>query len=80
VTKTKLRPLRVIEKPREGEYPAYAHIYINLLPDDGLILKHLADNLKSTKKLVISIPKDRLLHRYAERKMDNQRDPRAHCG
>ena len=80
MTKTKLRPLRVIEKPREGEYPAYAHIYINLLPDDGLILKHLADNLKSTKKLVISIPKDRLLHRYAERKMDNQRDPRAHCG
>jgi len=60
--------MRVIEKPREGEYPAYAHIYIDLLPDDGLILKYLADNLKTTKKFVASIPKDRLLHRYAEGK------------
>ena len=66
--KTRLRSVRVIEKPREGEYPAYAHIYIDLLPDDGLILKHLADNLKATKSFVISIPRDRLLHRYAEGK------------
>ncbi len=66
--KSKLRSLRVIEKPREGEYPAYAHTYIDLLPDDGLILKHLEDNLKATQKFVVSIPKDRLLHRYAERK------------
>lgn len=59
---------RVIEKPREGEYPAYAHIYIDLLPDDGLILKHLADNFAETKRFVESIPKDRLLYRYAEGK------------
>lgn len=65
---TQLRPLNVIEKPREGEYPAYAHIYIDLLPDDGLILKHLADNLKITRKFVLSIQKDRLPHRYAEGK------------
>jgi uncharacterized damage-inducible protein DinB len=62
------RSLRVIGKPEEGEYPAYAHIYIDLLPDDGLILKHLDDNLKSTKKFVASIPKARLQHRYAEGK------------
>jgi uncharacterized damage-inducible protein DinB len=62
------RSLRLIEKPREGEYPAYAHIYIDLLPDDGLILKHLEDNLKATRKYVASIPEDRLLHRYAEGK------------
>jgi uncharacterized damage-inducible protein DinB len=66
--KKTLPSLRVIEKPREGEYPAYAHIYIDLLPEDGLILKHLADNLETTRKLVVSIPKDRLLHRYAEGK------------
>ena len=60
--------MRVMEKPREGEYPAYAHIYIDLLPDDGLIRNHLADNLETTKKFVVSIPKDRLLHRYAEGK------------
>lgn len=60
--------MRVIEKPREGEYPAYAHIYIDLLPDDGLILKHLADNHKASKKFVLSISKDRSLHRCAEGK------------
>jgi uncharacterized damage-inducible protein DinB len=38
------------------------------LPDDGLILEHLSDNLKATKKFVASIPKDRLLRRYAEGK------------
>ncbi len=61
-------PLRVIEKPGEGEYPAYAHIYLDLLPADGLILQHLDDNLKSTRRFVASIPKARLLHRYAEGK------------
>jgi uncharacterized damage-inducible protein DinB len=68
VKTTKPRSSGVIEKPREGEYPAYAHMYIDLLPDDGLILKHLADNSKATKKFVVSIPKDRLLYRYAEGK------------
>ena len=63
-----LPSLRVIEKPGVGEYPAYAHIYIDLLPDDGLILKHLEDNLESTRKFIASIPKARLLHRYAEGK------------
>jgi uncharacterized damage-inducible protein DinB len=68
VNKTKLRSFGVIEKPREGEYPDYAHIYVDLLPDDGLILKHLANNLNTTRRVVLSIPKDRLLHRYAEGK------------
>lgn len=35
VTFTRLRSLRVIKKPREGEFPANAHNYIDLLPDDG---------------------------------------------
>src|SRR5260221_4557932 len=62
------RSYRVIEKPREGEYPTYADRYIGLLPGDGLILTHLAENMASTKKFIASIPKDRLLYRYAERK------------
>ena len=57
-----------ITKPREGEFPAYAHIYIDLLPDDGQILKHLADGFIATRQLILSLPKDRLLHRYAEGK------------
>src|SRR5262249_52407510 len=62
------RSLRLIEKPADCEYPAYAHIYIDLLPNDGLILKHLLENVKATQQFVASIPVDRLLHRYAEGK------------
>jgi uncharacterized damage-inducible protein DinB len=62
------RSLRVIEKPGAVEYPPYAHIYIDLLPDDGLILTHLEENLKSTRKFIASIPEARLLHRYAQGK------------
>jgi uncharacterized damage-inducible protein DinB len=60
--------LKLIEKPADAEYPAYAHIYIDLLPNDGLILKHLQENVKATHQFIASIPEDRLLHRYAEGK------------
>src|SRR5882724_6045549 len=62
------RSYRVIEKPTEGEYPAYAGRYIGLLPGDGRILTHLAENMASTKKFIASIPQARLLYRYAEGK------------
>jgi len=60
----KLKPFRTIEKPGDSEFPKYAHIYIDLLPDDGLILQHLAENLEFTRNFFASIPEDRLLHRY----------------
>jgi uncharacterized damage-inducible protein DinB len=56
---------RVIEKPGNGEYPSYAHVYIDLLPGDGLILQHLSDNLSATKEFIGSIAPASLLHRYA---------------
>src|SRR5882724_6052423 len=62
------RSYRVIEKPREGEYPAYADRYIGLLPGDGTILTQLAENMASTKEFIASIPKARLLYRYTEGK------------
>jgi uncharacterized damage-inducible protein DinB len=66
--KKQVRPCRVIEKPEAGEYPVYADRYISLVPNDGMILKHFATNLASTKKFILSIPKARLLYRYAEGK------------
>lgn len=60
--------MRKIEKPAAGEYAPYTIIYIGLLPDDGLILKHLADNVRATKDFVLSLPAERLTHRYAEGK------------
>ena len=60
--------MRRIEKPKEGEYPPYAEIYIGLLPDDGLVLNHLRENGKATRDLILSLPEDKLAFRYAEGK------------
>jgi uncharacterized damage-inducible protein DinB len=59
---------RIIEKPKKGEYPEYASMYINLIPDDGRLLNHLWKNFEFTKKLIQSLPPEKLLHRYAEGK------------
>lgn len=60
--------MKKIEKPLEGEYAPYTIMYIGLLPDDGLVLKHLKDNLKATTDFIYSLPEEKLTHRYAEGK------------
>ena len=60
--------MKKIEKPHAGEYNPYAIMYIKLLPDDGLIIKHLEENFEVVKHFVSSIPEEKLLHRYAENK------------
>jgi uncharacterized damage-inducible protein DinB len=57
-----------IEKPEEGEYAPYTIMYIGLLPDDGLVLKYLEENLIATKDFILSLPEEKLLHRYGEGK------------
>jgi uncharacterized damage-inducible protein DinB len=57
-----------IEKPGEGEYAPYAIRYIGLLPDDGLVLRHMEENLSATRELILSLPEEKLTHRYAEGK------------
>lgn len=51
---------KLIPKPEAGEYAPYAIMYIGLLPDDGLVLKHLGDNLTAAKSLVQAIPAGKL--------------------
>ncbi|KAA3663628.1 MAG: DinB family protein [Chloroflexi bacterium] len=41
-------------------------MYIGLLPDDDLILKHLQDNLENTIQFIHSLPHEILAYRYAE--------------
>ena len=60
--------MRKIEKPKDGEYPAYAIIYMKLVPNDGLLLKHLSDGFDNIKKLILSLPVEKLLYRYANNK------------
>lgn len=54
-----------IDKPQPGEYAPYAIQYIRLLPDDGLVLRHLRDNLRATRELILSLPEEAFLFRYA---------------
>lgn len=60
--------MRIIAKPMPEEYPPYADMYIKLLPDDGMVLKHLADNFVKIKNFILSLPEEKLLYRYAEGK------------
>jgi len=60
--------MRLIAKPKDEEFPPYARMYIGLLPDDGLLLKHLKDNFIATKELVLSLTEEKLSYRYAENK------------
>jgi len=57
--------MRIIPPPQPGEYPAYAIMYMKLLPTDGLVLKHLWDNFLTVKGLIYSLPEEKLYHRYA---------------
>jgi uncharacterized damage-inducible protein DinB len=57
--------MRTIQKPEEGEYAPYAIMYIDLLPDDGLVLQHLSDNLQIAKDLIEPLPEEKLTHPHA---------------
>lgn len=57
--------MRKIEKPKEDEYPPSADIYIRLLPDDGLVLRHLKERIRVASELILSLPEEKLAYRYA---------------
>jgi uncharacterized damage-inducible protein DinB len=48
--------MQKIQKPVEGEYAPYAITYIDLVPQDGLVIKLLQDKLKSTPEFIRSFP------------------------
>jgi uncharacterized damage-inducible protein DinB len=60
--------MRKIEKPKEGEFAPYTMMYIGLLPDDGLVLQHLRNNLRAAKDFILSLPAEKLLYAYAKGK------------
>ena len=57
---------KTIAKPVEGDYAPYTIAYISLVPEDGLVLRHLEDNLQVMIDLVRSIPEDKLAWSFAE--------------
>jgi len=60
--------MKKIDKPEPGEFAPDTIKYIGLLPDDGLVLKHLSDNLKATTEFILSLPEEKLRYRYGEGK------------
>ncbi len=60
--------MKQIPKPRPGEYPAYAEMYMKWLPHDGQLLNQLEENFNTIKNLVLSLPEEKLYYRYAENK------------
>jgi uncharacterized damage-inducible protein DinB len=56
--------MRLISKPEEGEYAPYTIRYIGLLPDDGLVLTHLAENFSNVRQLISALPAEKLVWRY----------------
>jgi uncharacterized damage-inducible protein DinB len=57
--------MRSITKPSPGEYPAYAAMYVDLLPGDGQVLAHLGHGGRVVQSLFGSLSDDRLAYRYA---------------
>ena len=56
--------MRKIFKAKPGEYPAYAEMYMKWIPNDGLILNHLASNYQAVRSFIYNLPAELLLHRY----------------
>jgi uncharacterized damage-inducible protein DinB len=57
--------MRLIKKPTNNEYAPHAEQYIGLLPNDDLVLEHLAENLKMTRQFLSMLSEEKLLYRYA---------------
>ncbi|MES1223243.1 MAG: DinB family protein [Bacteroidota bacterium] len=57
--------MRFIPKPNTDEFPSYAIMYIKLVRDGGDLIQYLKDNLIASRDLILSIPEEKLLYRYA---------------
>ena len=59
---------RKIKRPDKSEYPAYSQHYFDLIKTDTDILQEMHDNFFKLKKLIYSLPENKLLYRYAKNK------------
>lgn len=57
-----------IPRPKSGEYPEYAAMYMDLVPKNTSVLEHMKSNFDHVKDFVYGLQKEKLLFRYAEDK------------
>lgn len=60
--------MRYIQKPTPAEYPAYSHIYMDLMEDNGKVLEYLQNSITEIKQLVYGLQEEKLYYRYAKDK------------
>lgn len=60
--------MRIIDKPSKSEYPVYSQMYMDLLDNEQNILDQLKQNFVKIKKLILSLPEEKLYFRYAKDK------------
>lgn len=58
--------VKLIPKPKPGEFAPYTSMYIDLLPNDGLVLKYLQDNLDNAIRFIRSLAEEKLTYRHAK--------------
>jgi len=59
--------MKLISKPTSGVPDFYQH-YIDVVPDDGQLLRHLSNILSETEALISTLTEEKLLYRYAPNK------------
>jgi uncharacterized damage-inducible protein DinB len=57
--------MKTIHKPHEGDYVPYTIVYLDLLPDDGLVLQHMLDILPTLKELILPLSEEQMTRRWA---------------
>lgn len=60
--------MRYIQKPTPAEFPAYSHIYLDLMEDNGKVLDYLQKSVGKIKQLISALPEEKLYYRYAASK------------
>lgn len=60
--------MKKITKPAPADVPTFYQAYIDWVPGDGNLIKNLVDILIETEQLILSLPDEKLLHRYSDGK------------
>ncbi len=60
------KAFRDIARPKVGEFPLYASMYIDLIPNEGQLLQHMVDNLEIVKQAINALPAEKLDVPHAE--------------
>ena len=59
---------KIIDFPKQSEYPTYANMYMKYTVKDGSLIEQLKDSLNNTLALIKSLSEEKLNYKYQEDK------------